>query len=205
MQLLGRVVAWAGLAAGVLLCGTLIVTAILHYRRDANVTQLLVSLTAAAVALVSAVALLVIIVLGALLPFDGFRGATADSATNAYLAGLLSVPAGVGWGWALSISRPRMTAPFAAGLGLFVSATCAAAMASLAEGLARYGHNSWIDFPGLSAVFVFLGVVMLFAIRLVWSYRDNGMVPALRYIGGAFGDAFMLALGVYAIALATYS
>src|ERR1044072_1353827 len=108
-QIFGRVVAVAGLSAGVLLCGILIVTAILHFRRDANLAPLLVSLTAAAVALVSGAALLAIIVLGALLPFDGFRGATADSATNAYFASLLSVPAGVGWGWALSVWRPGMT------------------------------------------------------------------------------------------------
>jgi hypothetical protein len=185
----------------------LIVTAILHYRQGADVKRLLVSLTAAAVALVSGVAILVVIVVCALLPTDGFRGATAGTVADAYAASLLSVPAGVGWGWALSVWRPGMMngRSFAVGLGLFVFATCASAMASLAEGLARYGHNYAIDFPGLSAVFVFLGAVMLLAIRLVWRDRRDGMVPALRSIGAAFRDALMLALGVYAIALAAYS
>jgi hypothetical protein len=119
----------------------------------------------------------------------------------------------VGWAWALHVSRGLAaarggkwwTVSFARSLGGYLFAIATSTLALQLESFVRYGRDFTIGVPGISAAIVFLGVMMLLAVRLIWDNDGDRIVAALRYVGFIFGDAVILTLGTYILALAAYT
>lgn len=202
-----------GFVAGVALCFAIIVAAILRFRQNADVKSLLVSLAAAAVALVLGLLTQIIITFNAPLALPGYPGATASSALFAYVLALLSAPVGMGWGWASSLVRnPATAAPgetagaFAVrGLMLGLLAGSGFTLACLLATLARHGHDNTIAVPGLAAACSFLGAMIFTAALALSRCWDESIGAVLRHIGIGVGATVLLALGVLAGATAVVS
>ena len=201
------------LLPGTLLCGAVILTASRRYRRDRDVKKLLVSLVAAIIALIFGFMAQLVVWFYVFQVEAGFSGVTASGVLLAYFATLLSVPAGMAWGWALSLLGSLANAPGQArapgfivgGLAYSFLATTVLALAILAARLARYGHDGTIGVPELAADFVFLGGMTLLAVGVMSNFRKMGVGVALRRIGVGFAGSVMLALGIFVAAVAVDS
>ena len=202
-----------GLLAGVLLCAVVIASAIRRFRQDGNVKHLLASLAAAAVALVSGAATQFILSYNLQQPETGFFGITAASAAVSYFSSFLSIPVGMGWGWACGFvlnaanaTRQPSTPSFVvSGLVFAVVATSVLVVVTFVGKLAWHGHDSTIGLPGISAALVFPGLMMILAAGITSNLRNTSIGVALQQVGIWCAGAIILALGLFVGAVAVDS
>ncbi|MBR1226385.1 MULTISPECIES: hypothetical protein [unclassified Bradyrhizobium] len=201
------------LLAGALLGGAVAVTARRRYRRDGDVKKLLVSLVAAIVALVTALLTHFVVLINIYLPTGGFSGVTGGRVLLVYCSSLLSVPVGLAWGWVLSFvgspadatGQERASGLVVRGLAFSLFATTALAIVALAARLAGHGHDNTIGPPGIAAAFVFLGLMMLWAVGITTNFRNMSAGRAVQRVGAGFASSVMLALGIFIAAVAVES
>jgi hypothetical protein len=202
-----------GLLAGVLLCAAMIAIAIRRFRQDSDVKYLLASLAGAAVALVSGAVTQFILFYNLLDPETGFFGVTAGTAVVSYFSSFLSIPVGMGWGWACSFAfksahatrQPSASSFVVRGLVFALVATSVLVVVSFVGRLTWYGHDSTIGFPGILVALVFPGLMMIFAAGIASNFRNTSTGAALQQAGIWFAGAVILALGLFVGAVAADS
>ena len=202
-----------GLLAGVLLCAGVIARAIRRFRQDKGVKDLLASLAAAAVALLSGALTQFVLSYNLLEPETGFFGVTAATAVVSYFSSFLSIPVGMGRGWACSFAfnaaraARQPSAPSFVVRGLVVSfiATSVLVIVAFVGRLAWHGHDSTIGLPGISVALVFPGLMLVLAAGIAANLRNTNAGAALRQVGIWFAGAIVVALGLFVGAVAVDS